>query len=1469
MRAHKVGDFVVVPQSTGRFSEVCFILSTSTSFAKVIRFKDVKQTILGTVGENSVVLPRDFRYAPERLFLCLTDEGRAVKVTEIPLSQILRCRRVEVSYVEPGSQTPGASRFWFDQCYCQEFFTFQLCSHVPAVQPVLQVLLQGSIPIPATPNLSTHTTTQRSRQVSSYLKNMSDSLRSGRTRLTPAAHTLTTRTCNSVSKSPCSFQVNLISSTKPKNAGAALLGSEETAFRARSVSLSPAQSMRTPGKSCEDDIPCRIRRVQEADYLNRDEILNIQSGKAKQSGMGRTTRKRKDSHESDYHWNESPEHSPVLNKQARTSSVSIHRFEQKNNTGVLSGEGDAPVLPRAPAAQDFRVLNMLELCCGCGGLSFMAQRSQGGSQAASESYQETGTLKQKLHEPPVGGADIHCCWAVDSDMDAAASYWLNHKNVAVSILTLRQYFILCRLYKDLHDKFTPEEGQDRQTRAQPEFDDIKGEPWSHVKNGAGTSSASYKDNVSCSDDHVSDSATSPDHDSACSGCDEYTVEAILDMRLRIKDRRGNSLEEEDWELEFNIQWAPQQNGMPWEEGNTTWEVLQNLQNCKEKLSDFLREFRKRGVIPLPEDGRDMVIVGGPPCQDISGLNQARNGAGVWTSVRNQLAWTFFDIVDWFKPAYTLTEQVLDSCKRQNAVYLRYQARTFIKEAGGNGVPQGRFRVFVWGARSGELLPAVPANTHQVRNFNTSRYRVMDAAYLYVHQLPKEYGLWHMHVTQDLLEDLPPVDNFEMRTEHCYTSLPKNALQHYLRQPPAPWLPSLQQRIVWADAWSGRPEFELSKAILEYEACKFGEDGLAALGRALSGRNAPDFRGWEDLIGEAQSTGNDDGVRLGLNSSKQPTDLGQVGCKSNHTWRCMDTAAQVAKWRSDVNRSTRSKQSQVSKSDNVVQASALSPASPVIHDLVEDECSEDMDYEPSSTGSSDEECYDSCVTESSSRGTSDDPSGHRGERSDEGVKGAKHRNFNQVQHLLEILSSREDGTVQLQVLRKRQHRWFCRLGRQVLVLAIEAQEATAIGRRAEVNLVPDQASIPLQVPCGQLQQGEPTYPAFANCQFKTPTEQEYCSLSSSSSPGSPAPDCETVHSAGQSLFGSPTSTHSDLMLLRDHMPYMQSGCNVLRMSMVPTPGGNCLAIPGVYVDQERGSICVGHRHDKRCDGECPAQTAWLKSGSVAVLPSLLSSGSRSRAMGRVHPENIQSTVMGGTMVTSKRRIMHPYQHRILSVRENLRTQGFPDYYVLTSLSAEHSELLKGSSFIISPLVKDGKGIGCMLAASFDSGNCDVSNSHDESESISNEDAKHQARVYGGKKYDSGLPGGQAEQDAAMKCCIQKIVGLRNCCKKKSQSLYVMIGNAVAPPVARSLGRCLSLAANGVALEGQSVLGGDHITDPFWLYCHKIAKRAGQKGYAEQRHGGLKHEDVENLRKSGFDSGLWRQTFSTAQLAFNTS
>ena len=53
----------------------------------------------------------------------------------------------------------------------------------------------------------------------------------------------------------------------------------------------------------------------------------------------------------------------------------------------------------------------------------------------------------------------------------------------------------------------------------------------------------------------------------------------------------------------------------------------------------------------------MVIMGGPPCQGVSGLNRAAKKEHIFSCPKNRSVGAYLQIVRFLKPAYVITEQV--------------------------------------------------------------------------------------------------------------------------------------------------------------------------------------------------------------------------------------------------------------------------------------------------------------------------------------------------------------------------------------------------------------------------------------------------------------------------------------------------------------------------------------------------------------------------------------------------------------------------------------------------------------------------------------------------------------------------------------------------------------------------------------------------------------------------------------------
>ena len=93
----------------------------------------------------------------------------------------------------------------------------------------------------------------------------------------------------------------------------------------------------------------------------------------------------------------------------------------------------------------------------------------------------------------------------------------------------------------------------------------------------------------------------------------------------------------------------------------------------------------------------------------------------------------------------------DILKKEDGAYLkyamgsmldiRYQVRAGLLAAGNFGVPQGRWRCFMWAAAPGQQLPALPKPTHNCVDFNVSRQPAGGAeADCVVHEPPQRCAL---------------------------------------------------------------------------------------------------------------------------------------------------------------------------------------------------------------------------------------------------------------------------------------------------------------------------------------------------------------------------------------------------------------------------------------------------------------------------------------------------------------------------------------------------------------------------------------------------------------------------------------------------------------------------------------------------------------------------------------------------------
>ncbi|XP_058188980.1 DNA (cytosine-5)-methyltransferase CMT2-like isoform X2 [Rhododendron vialii] len=255
---------------------------------------------------------------------------------------------------------------------------------------------------------------------------------------------------------------------------------------------------------------------------------------------------------------------------------------------------------------------------------------------------------------------------------------------------------------------------------------------------------------------------------------EYEVLRLVDICYGDTGKRGKR------GLKFKVRWKG------YSSDDDTWEPIEGLSNCQERIQDFVRSGFKSKILPLPGDVD--VLCGGPPCQGISGYNRFRNIDSPLDDERNHQIVVFMDIVKFLMPKYVLMENVVDILRFDKAslaryalsrlVDMRYQARLGTIAAGCYGLPQFRLRVFLWGALPCEKLPQFPRPTHDVvvRYWPPSEFEQNTVAY----DEGEHRELEEAAVLRDAISDLPAVTWHEKREQMAYEKPPETEFQRYIR-----------------------------------------------------------------------------------------------------------------------------------------------------------------------------------------------------------------------------------------------------------------------------------------------------------------------------------------------------------------------------------------------------------------------------------------------------------------------------------------------------------------------------------------------------------------------------------------------------------------------------------------------------------------------------------------------------------------
>ncbi|CAN8273538.1 unnamed protein product [Cochlearia groenlandica] len=366
---------------------------------------------------------------------------------------------------------------------------------------------------------------------------------------------------------------------------------------------------------------------------------------------------------------------------------------------------------------------LLDLYCGCGAMS-------------------TGLCMGAY----LSGLNLVTKWAVDMNQYACQSLKYNHQETQVRNESAEDFLFLIKEWEKLCIHFSLRTSQNSE-----EYDNLYG-----------MNNVEEEDEVG---DEESDDAD---------GGEVFVVEKILDILFgdpkKIKNRG----------LHLKVRW---QN---YDSSYDTWEPIEGLSTCREKIKEFVVKGSKANILPLP--GAVDVVCGGPPCQGISGFNRFRNAKEPLADEKNKQLLVYMHIVEFLKPKFVLMENVVDMLKFAGGylaryavgrlVQMNYQTRIGMMAAGAYGLAQFRMRFFLWGAHSSERLPQYPLPTHDVviRGVTPVEFWRNTVAYDESHVVKLADKL----LLSDIISDLPAVTNDEKRGEMSYETAPKTSFQRFIR-----------------------------------------------------------------------------------------------------------------------------------------------------------------------------------------------------------------------------------------------------------------------------------------------------------------------------------------------------------------------------------------------------------------------------------------------------------------------------------------------------------------------------------------------------------------------------------------------------------------------------------------------------------------------------------------------------------------
>lgn len=348
----------------------------------------------------------------------------------------------------------------------------------------------------------------------------------------------------------------------------------------------------------------------------------------------------------------------------------------------------------------------------------------------------------------LSGLNLVTKWAVDLNKYACECIKLNHPETEVRNETAENFLLLLKEWQKLCSYFSLVEDK-----------------------------VSHEDYVKLFREE--DDETSSNEEDTNEGNDDDDDE-IFEVSEILAVCYGDPNKKEEQGLYFKVCWKG------YGSDEDSWEPIEGLSNCKEKIGDFVTQGFKSKVLPLPGDVD--VICGGPPCQGISGFNRFRNKENPLEDEKNKQLVVYMDIVQYLKPKFALMENVVDLVKFAEGflgryalgrlLQMNYQARLGIMAAGAYGLPQFRLRVFLWAAAPSQKLPQFPLPTHDVivRGVIPLEFETNTVAYDEGHKVKLQKKL----LLEDAISDLPEVQNDEHRDEIKYGKPAQTEFQQCIR-----------------------------------------------------------------------------------------------------------------------------------------------------------------------------------------------------------------------------------------------------------------------------------------------------------------------------------------------------------------------------------------------------------------------------------------------------------------------------------------------------------------------------------------------------------------------------------------------------------------------------------------------------------------------------------------------------------------